>query len=589
MKTLIVSINSQYIHSSLAPWYLKESLDNNNWDVSVLETTINDDKDRILSSIYKKKADIIAFSCYIWNVDVILMIAENLKKILPRSVIILGGPEVSYDAEEILQLRFFIDCVIMGEGELLFKKAVEYYSGLNNDFEHEIGIAFRKSDNNVNNSIIVNHGYAKINDSSLDIIKSPYSKEMLSSLKGRIVYYESSRGCPFSCSYCLSSSYKGVRYFSIPRVKSDLVKLINAGVKQIKFVDRTFNANRKRVLDIIDFILQYHGSASFHFEVAGDLFSEDILKKLAIVPAGMIQFEIGAQSTNIQTLEESKRQTDITRVLKNAEILIGYGNIHIHMDLIAGLPFETLSIFRKSFNDVYSVRPHMLQLGFLKFLKGTVIRSSQSVQSHKYEYRETPPYEFLSNKYLSYDDTIHLKSIEEILDRYYNSGNFQSTLEFLITNYFETPYDFYSNFSDYLSNNNIVLARKDLGFLHEIILNYSGILNAVELQETSVVKVTNETLKFDYFSSNNSKSIPKCLVRHTQKGFTAICFEFLKNEEFILKSMPHYAGVTAKEIYKKVHFESFNSDKNQPFIKIFDYGKQPNPVTGLYNNISTQL
>ena len=434
MKTLIVSINSKYIHSSLAAWYLKESLENSKWNVSVLETTVNDDNDRILSSIFNEKADLIAFSCYIWNIDIVLATAENLKKILPECVIILGGPEVSYDAEKILQLRPFIDCVIMGEGEVLFGKAVEYYAGLNNDLEHESAVAFRKD------GIIVNLGYALISSRSFDFIKSPYTEEMLLSLNGRIVYYESSRGCPFSCAYCLSSSFKGVRYFSLSRVKSDLTILINAGVKQIKFVDRTFNADNKRALDIINFVLENCGRASFHFEVAGDLFNDDLLDKLSNVPTGLIQFEIGVQSTNIQTLEESARKTDVAKVLRNAAKLIGYGNMHIHMDLIAGLPYETLEIFKKSFNDVYSVRPHMLQLGFLKFLKGSAISSAQVVQKHEYKYRETPPYEFLSNTYLSYEDALHLKNIEEILDRYYNSGNFQSTLEFLITYYYETPY-----------------------------------------------------------------------------------------------------------------------------------------------------
>jgi radical SAM superfamily enzyme YgiQ (UPF0313 family) len=265
---------------------------------------------------------------------------------------------------------------------------------------------------------------------NLDSIPTPYTEEMLSAAGGRIIYYESTRGCPFSCSYCLSSTFEGVRYFSLERVKKELQKLVNAGVRQIKFVDRTFNANRERAKEIIRFIISLGGTTNFHFEAAADLFDSEMLDILAAAPKGLIQFEIGIQTTNNKTLEAINRRTDLGRVFQNVNKLNSIGNVHIHVDLIAGLPYENMGSFKNSFNEVYALEPHQLQLGFLKLLKGSRIRDESKV--YGYVFRDYAPYEVMQNSCISFDEILELKNVEDMVERYYNSGRFNNTLKYVI-------------------------------------------------------------------------------------------------------------------------------------------------------------
>ncbi|MDP4095103.1 MAG: radical SAM protein, partial [Bacillota bacterium] len=441
MKTVIAAINSRFIHSSLAAWYLKANCSELCGQVEVAEYTINDITDYILMSLYAKHADVLAFSCYIWNMETVLKLADTVKKVSPGIKIILGGPEVSYESVMMLEKYSFIDFILAGEGEqsldLLLQYLNENYQGLD-----EIEGLFYKEEGML---IKGKGGFALVKN--LDSLKTPYTEQMLASLDNRIMYYESSRGCPFSCSYCISSTFEGVRYFAMEKVKNQLKCFISRGIPQVKFVDRTFNCHKERAKEIFRFIIDNAASTAFHFEVAADLFDDEMFKILSKAPVGLIQFEIGVQTTNSDCLTAIDRKTDLSSVFKNTAKLIEKGKFHIHLDLIAGLPREDYESFKKSFDEVYRLSPNNLQLGFLKMLKGSRIRKEAS--EYGYKFREYPPYEVLENKYLSFDSVCELKSIEEVVERYYNKGRFIKTLLYITSGFFSSAFEFYRSFAQY--------------------------------------------------------------------------------------------------------------------------------------------
>ncbi len=442
MKTVLVGINSKYIHTCLAIWYLKASVnetsDNSNNLVVTREFTINDNKDNILSEIYKEKPDVLTFSCYIWNIELILLLSKELKKLLPECKIILGGPEVSYDARLVLQENYSIDLVLCGEGEETFSQVYSCLLNHSDDYKMLSGIAYR-----TDNSIKYNEGFCLVNN--LDEIKSPYTAELMVAVANRIVYYESSRGCPFSCSYCISSTFNGVRFFSMDRVIQDLSTLLLYKPKLIKFVDRTFNCNKRRAKEIFEYIIGLNCDTLFHFEAAADLFDDEALDILSRAPKGLIQLEIGIQTINNNTLEEIDRVTDIAKLTSNVKRILTNENIHVHLDLIAGLPYENLKSFKSSFNEVYGLSPHQLQLGFLKLLKGSKIRNE--AQKHGFTYRNYTPYEVLYNNYISFEDILLLKDVEEVLERYFNSSRFTSSLLFIEKYLFSDAFELYYRLS----------------------------------------------------------------------------------------------------------------------------------------------
>jgi radical SAM superfamily enzyme YgiQ (UPF0313 family) len=585
MKTLIIALNSKYIHTSLAPWYLKAGCGSDCGEIKVMEFTINDSLDSVLASIYNEKADFAAFSCYIWNIIHILKLAQSLKKIQQGLGIILGGPQVSYDSADILSQNEFIDYIISGEGELSFKKLLTYLSSKNPDLTglgSIAGLNYR-----IRGNIASANPISQIQD--LDSIPSPYTDEMLAAIGNRIVYFESSRGCPFSCTYCLSSTIYGVRYFSIDRVKLELSKLYKAGVRQVKFVDRTFNCHSGRAKEIFRFIIELyeqnkthqHDMINFHFEAAADLFDEEMMLVLEKSPAGLMQFEIGVQTVNIHTLQAINRRTSLDKLFFNVRRLMDRGNIHIHMDLIAGLPFEDLESFKSSFNRVYGLEPHQLQLGFLKLLKGTEIR--KEAQIHGYIFREYPPYEVLANKYISFSELTVLKGIEGLVDKYYNSGRFARTLIFIIESCFECAYDFYQGFYSYNMKKENINAPLALRELYSALYEYvSTITSAGNLFTAS------ELMKLDFLASDRSGSLPGVLKRLTEDGFGDKCFDFLRDNSNVEFYLPGFIGISAKQIYKNVHFELINLDDKmklnpeKPSVFLFNYGKRDR-VTGLYH------
>ncbi|NLB89340.1 MAG: B12-binding domain-containing radical SAM protein, partial [Syntrophomonadaceae bacterium] len=438
MKVLLVTLNAKFIHSSLALAYLKAFAQSESINIEIREYTINEQVMDILADIHKAKPDILCFSCYIWNIEPILEICSDFKRVNPDIPIILGGPEVSYDAKDILA-KYPVDFVIRGEGEETFK---ELLLSLKNKSGYSFikGITYRHED-----KIIENEDRELINN--LDIIPFPY-QDNLANYKNKTVYYETSRGCPFNCAYCLSSTIKGVRYFSLDRVKEDLSYLMANEVKEVKFVDRTFNCNEERALKIMDFILENNKSTKFHFEIDAEILSDKFIDFLRHVPSGWFDFEIGIQSTYLPALNAVNRKAHWETLQRKIKLLTELGNIHIHLDLIAGLPNESYSEFGNSFNNVYNLKPDMLQLGFLKLLKGSPIR--KEAERYQYVYQGKPPYQVLSNHIITYDEMIRLNQIENLVNRYYNTHIIEETLNYIIEKIFaDNAFRFFEEFAKY--------------------------------------------------------------------------------------------------------------------------------------------
>ncbi|MCD8020735.1 MAG: B12-binding domain-containing radical SAM protein [Clostridiales bacterium] len=461
MRYLLCGINAKYIHSNLAIFCLKSYAQENGPDTAVYEIkeyTINHYVENILQDIYEVGADVVIFSCYIWNISYVRELAEELKKVSPNLQIWVGGPEVSYDAERFLAGNPAVNLVMQGEGEQVFTALVTLMEQGELPGEEECsesaaqdilylqsgklllkdmpqGVAWRSGD------AIYNTGFVPMMD--MDMI--PFVYEDFQLFAHKIIYYETSRGCPFSCSYCLSSVEKRVRFRSLSLVMPELQRFLDAGVPQVKFVDRTFNCNKKHAMAIWRYIFEHdNGVTNFHFEISADLLDEEELALFEKMRPGLIQLEIGVQSTNPETIRAIHRPMNLNEVFANVDKVHRMGNIHQHLDLIAGLPKENYAQFRTSFNDLYAHAPDQLQLGFLKVLKGT--RMEAEVREHELRYRSRPPYEVLSTRWLSYDEVIRLKGIEELVEMYYNSGQYSCTLQYVIP-YFESPFDFFEQFS----------------------------------------------------------------------------------------------------------------------------------------------
>lgn len=454
MKYLLVAINAKYIHSNLAVYsieaYLKKYLPA--LDVEIAEYTINNNIEDILQSIYEKKSDIVGFSCYIWNIEIVSELIRDLYKISDSTAIWLGGPEVSYRAEEFLETFPMVRGIIRGEGEAtsleLFSKLLEYSSfddKLLLELRNVAGLTYRDMYNNIHST-----QEAGIMDMNKLVFPYPYIEDRL---ENRIIYYESSRGCPFRCSYCLSSIDKKLRFRNTDIVFEELEYFLRKRVKQVKFVDRTFNADKEHARAIWRYILQNdNGITNFHFEIEAKLLTEEDLEILRKMRPGLVQLEIGVQTTNVRTLKEIRRYTNSEDIKNTIESINSFGNIHIHLDLIAGLPFEDKQSFIKSFNEVYLMRPNQLQLGFLKILSGSYM--SQMQEEYGIKRTQRAPYTVLSTKWLSYEDVCSLRGVEEMVEVYHNSNQFTNSLK-LIESRFESPFHLYEGLSSYYKENNI--------------------------------------------------------------------------------------------------------------------------------------
>lgn len=545
MKVLFTAINAKFSHTNIAVRYLdKICKSNSRINSEFVEYTINNPKDIILQELVEKNPDVIAFSCYLWNVGMVCDISKCLKKVSPHIKIIFGGPEVSfYDAIDELPC----DYLIKGEGENVITEVLE---NIEKGCQKENIIKCTKP---------------------FDINKLPFPYENeLQNLKNRTLYYEASRGCPFRCSYCLSGSEHGIRFKDVELIKKELQIFIDAHVRQVKFVDRTFNCNKKICKEIWSFIRDCKENTNFHFEISADLIDDEMMDIILSMPKGRIQLEVGVQSTNPMTLKAINRVTDLDKLFEKVDKINAKGNVHLHLDLIAGLPYEDFDSFGNSFNDVYAHNPQQLQLGMLKLLKGSTLYSQY--KDFGMEFRHYPPYEILSTHVLPYKDLIRLKKVEEVTELFYNSGRFENILNYFTEKY-ETPFEFYRALGDFYfekSYHLIPLSKEGhyefLKLFHE---KYFGEIT-LEFKEFS---------RYDMIRHERPKKIPEWAVSENPVSRTQI-LDFLRDEENVKKYLPSYEGIPAKDICGSVHIENFDIDVSDNFKKkekitlIFDYNNK---------------
>ncbi|SHI61848.1 Radical SAM superfamily enzyme YgiQ, UPF0313 family [Lutispora thermophila DSM 19022] len=541
VKISLIAINSKFIHSNLAVRYLKSYLHKKGIKADILEFSINDSFDNIIRKIYQTNSNILAFSCYIWNRELIMKLGASLKKIMPHSKIVLGGPEVSYDIEYTMKENPWINFIIFGEGEETFFQFANSFIKGDKNIDHLEGLAF-----NSNGIIQVNNSRSPISD--LDEIPFPYND--FADLEHKIIYYETSRGCPFKCQYCMSSLETGVRYFSLERVFRDIDLFISNKVKQVKLVDRTFNCNKKRSIEIMEYILSKKGHTNFHFEISPKLIDSDFLYTVKKAPKGIFQFEIGIQSTNNDTLEAIRRYERFDEIKEKISALIALENCHIHLDLIAGLPFEDIKSFEKSFNNVFSLKPQMLQLGFLKLLRGSGLR--MDADKHGIQYNDHPPYEVLSTKWLSYKDILDLKMIEELVEIFSNSGRFNKSLSYLIDYYFSNPFKFFKELGTFYYKKNAY--DKSLKISEHYEMLYFFVKNNI-----GITTMFNELLKYDFFSSLEG-NMPSFIKRYDHSQIKNTVSSFLKKDFNIDRFIPELKNMDIRQKLKYLKFEIFDID-----------------------------
>lgn len=527
-NVLLCAINSKYIHTSLSVRALYHYV--NDSRVLFREFTINENSYGVMSDIYALKCKAVLFSCYIWNIEFVLEVASMLKSVSPHTQIILGGPEVSYTSESIMQEYKFIDGIIRGEGEETFK---EYLAkGIDID-----GITHRK-----NSTVIKNPDRNLISD--LGTLPFPYAEDDLLQNREKLLYYESSRGCPFNCSYCISSTLHSVRFKPIEIVKEDLLKFINSGAKIVKFVDRTFNADKKRTAKLLQFLIDNAKNTTFHFEVAADILNDEIIKILQASPKGLFQLEIGVQSTNPTTIAAIDRKTNFEKISQNVKKLLLNKNIHIHLDLIAGLPYEDINTFKKSFDDVFALGADAVQLGFLKLLHGTKIRSQENEFNYKFTHK--PPYEVLANDFLSFDDISLLKGLDMVIDKFYNSTGFEHSMKYLLQRE-SSPFEFFTK---------LYMFVKEKGYERIGISKQTLYSILADFQPDD--KLFRDILKLDFLLNNKPQDMPWFLQPY-DRALLKRRFEIL-NEEFIQENLSEYENTDAREIVKTVHFDRFYYD-----------------------------
>ena len=535
MKILLAACNAKYIHSNLAVYNLKSCSGEYSSRVVVKEYTINQIRDDILKDIYLEQPDVVCFSCYIWNISFVRELVPDLKKILPQVELWAGGPEVSYDAVEFLKKNPAFFGVMVGEGEETFHELAGYYIERKPETLSGIrGVAFR-DDNKVRD--VVHTGWREL----MDLSKVPFAYSNLTEFKNRIIYYESSRGCPFSCSYCLSSIDKKLRFRDIELVKKELQFFIDNKVPQVKFVDRTFNCKHDHAMEIWRYITENdNGITNFHFEISADLLRAEELALMKTMRPGLIQLEIGVQSTNPQTIKAIRRTMDFEKLKGIVEQIHSFGNIHQHLDLIAGLPYEGYDSFHKSFCDVYALRPEQFQLGFLKVLKGSYMM--EMTGEYQILYKDREPYEVLSTAWLTYGEILRLKMVESMVEVYYNSGQFKNTLVFL-EKYFDDPFRMYEALGRFYEKKGYSEISHSRMRRYEILMEFAGEQKEIPSEALS------DVMLLDLYLRENLKSRPS--FASDQKPYERLIWDYRK----------------AKKIPKTAHIEVFRDGKKL----LFDY------------------
>lgn len=576
MKILLTAINAKYIHSNLAVYslaaYAREYLnakEKESCTIEIAEYTINHRAEAIYADIYKRKPDVIGFSCYIWNWEYIQEIIGELYKILPDTKIYLGGPEVSYTAEKILKEYPFLAGIMEGEGEETFLELCRFYAkeekgraplgiaGLRTKEEEEKLPSCRKP---------------------VEMDSIPFIYKNMKNFSHRIVYYESSRGCPYRCSYCLSSIDKVLRFRSLEKVKQELQFFLDEKVPQVKFIDRTFNIRKEHALSIWKYILENdNGVTNFHFEISADLLGEEELRIMKKMRPGLIQLEIGVQSTNLNTLKEIQRVTDLVKLKKNVETINSFCNIHQHLDLIAGLPYENLESFQNSFNEVYAMEPEQLQLGFLKVLKGADMW--HKAEAYGLSYTKKPPYQVLFTRWLSFEEVLQLKRIEEMVELYYNSNQFIYTMAMLVKE-FSTAFQLYHKLGEFYESKGYDLTSPSRSYRYHILLEFCR-KKTPEKEE-----MYRQLLIFDLYLREKLKARPE--FAPWSEEMKEISLRIYKKEEEERGLLPDYKEYNSKQLAKMTHLEKFTyqvwkkgkCEKTETAgLVLFDY-KRRNPLTG---------
>lgn len=566
MKVLLGAVNAKYIHSNLAVYCLKayaEKYGDTSDEISIGEYTINQQLDEILRDIYKRKPDMLCLSCYIWNLTYVEEICREIKKVMPQIIIWIGGPEVSYDGVKVLERLPEVDGVMKGEGEQTFCDLLHFYQDKTVDgLQNMKGIVYREQTGQ-----IVENEWRK----TMDLSKVPFVYENMELFEHKIIYYETSRGCPFSCSYCLSSIDKCLRFRDLELVKKELQFFIDHKVPQVKFVDRTFNCKHDHAMTVWRYIKEHdNGITNFHFEVAADVLKDDEIELISDMRPGLIQLEIGVQSTNIDTITEIHRKMDFKKVVDIVTRINAGHNIHQHLDLIAGLPYEDLESFKQSFQDVYEVRPEQLQLGFLKVLKGSYMEKQK--ENYGLVYKDTPPYEVLYTKWLPYEDVLVLKKVEEMVEVYYNSSQFSNTLR-LLEKEFDTAFALYDTLARFYEEKGYDKVSHSRIARFEILYEF---IQTITAEENLVLY--KELLTYDLYLRENVKKRPDFAGDYTlQKDELRYI-----NEEILLKD-ERLAYLGQKNMRKFSHMEQFDHAVNEDFketktILLFDYQNR-DPLT----------
>ncbi|GAA0120770.1 MAG: B12-binding domain-containing radical SAM protein [Clostridium argentinense] len=540
MNVLLVGVNAKYIHSNLAVRYLKAYTKDMDYNCDIVEFSVNDRVERIVEEIMERKPRILGFSCYIWNSEYITKISTLIKKIDDSIDIFYGGPEVSYDSESFLKANYG-EYVIEGEGEETYrefiKNKISEYKNEEVNYKNIRGLYSKE------NGEIYYGGSRPL----MDMNKIVFPYEEGEDLSYKIVYYEASRGCPFKCKYCLSSTSHGVRFIDIEKVKKDLKYFVDKKVKLVKFVDRTFNCNERFANEIWNYLIDLGGETRFHFEISADLLRDKSIKTLSRAKEGLFQFEIGVQTTNDEVLKNINRNVNFSTIKEKVEELKCLKNIMQHLDLIAGLPGEDFNSFKKSFNDVYSIAPDELQLGFLKLLKGSSMREEAELWGMKYS--PYPPYEVLKTKNISYDELILLKNIEHMVDKYLNSKKFNNILNYFIknNNFFDTPFDFYEQLSLFYKEKGYFKRNISSSEYYKVFFDFNNEILRVD------DKLLCDLIKFDYLTYNKKRGIPNFIYREGEKNVEKQIKEKLIENNLIKSS-------------NDVHIEKFTYDLNQYFV-----------------------
>ena len=577
MKFLLTAVNAKYIHSNPAIYSLRAYAGvTYEQHIELAEYTINHSLQSILTGIYEKKPDVIGFSCYIWNIRMIEELLEELPKIMPRVPIWVGGPEVTYRAAEFLEQHPSVQGVMVGEGEATFLEVLRYYLEEPISLSQIAGIVYRDE----KGRIIQNEPRELTN---LD--RLPFLYHNLEPFTNRIIYYETGRGCPYRCSYCLSSIDKTVRLRSFSVVREELQFFLDHQVTQVKFVDRTFNCNRKHAMDIWQYLIEHdNGVTNFHFEIEADILSEEELAFLAKARPGLFQMEIGVQTANPETLHEIRRTARLDRIEHAVAQLKRAGNIHVHLDLIAGLPFEDYESFGHSFDTVYAMEPEQLQLGFLKVLWGSYMQ--EKAKDYELKYLTTAPYEVLSTKWLSYGDVVRLKRVEEMVELYYNSNQFTTTLP-LLEAFFARPFAMYQALADFYEDNGYFVTTPSRIYRYQVLLDF--ILSIAPGEHLAYFK---EALTYDIYLRENAKSRPD--FAPDLQEYKNVITDFYREEAENHRFLPESSQYDARQLQRMTHLEVLQYpvfskekmaelknglwEKEESYFVLFDYASR-NPLT----------